>query len=503
MTRAVVVVLLAFAAACARPSSGREQELVDRAVELIGGADRLMSARSLLAESEGIEAVLGQGVTPYGELPTWRLTRRRSVHDLVNGRLRVEQMREPTASSPEAQPRLERLGLDRTVAYDGTADGARRAPAAVAAMRRIEMLHHPLVLLRAAVDAQARLTRRRQENGFDVVDLLTAAGDEVTLGFDPAYGTLTMAWSPIADPILGDTTIETAFYRYEETGGLGLPRRLVSRIDRYPLRDLRVIRNVLNSDIGDIAAPAPVRAAAAPPDVPVPNVTTTQVIPHVWRLAGESHHSVLIELADSLWLFEVPASEERTLAVIARARQIRPGKPLTHAIVSHHHFDHLAGLRAAVSEGLTIVTHRVNEGVVRDLVARRHRRAPDALERRPRALQLELVDANRVLDDPRNPLFLSKGPETPHAHGVLVAYLRRGVYTLADGFRPSHDGPGVVVQADLFDAAGTSPSLAARLYDHLITQSGYTTDSNVVTHVPIHGPQLTQADLVSLLPATP
>ena len=74
--------------------------------------------------------------------------------------------------------------------------------------------------------------------------------------------------------------------------------------------------------------------------------------------------SVLFEFDDHLTLFEVYASEANAKAVIEKARSLVPGKPLAEAIVSHHHFDHTGGLRAAVSEGLTIVMQRGNEGLV-------------------------------------------------------------------------------------------------------------------------------------------
>ena len=62
--------------------------------------------------------------------------------------------------------------------------------------------------------------------------------------------------------------------------------------------------------------------------------------------------------------------DRRTLVVIARARALRPGKALTEVINTHHHFDHSGGIRAAVSEGLRVITHESNRGFFEAMVAR-------------------------------------------------------------------------------------------------------------------------------------
>ena len=83
----------------------------------------------------------------------------------------------------------------------------------------------------------------------------------------------------------------------------------------------------------------------------------------IWFLAGQSHHSVLVEFADHLTLIEAPQNDTRALAVIAKARTLRPGKPLTQVVNTHHHFDHSGGIRAAVSEGLTVDHAQGERGV--------------------------------------------------------------------------------------------------------------------------------------------
>ena len=100
-------------------------------------------------------------------------------------------------------------------------------------------------------------------------------------------------------------------------------------------------------------------------------------------------------------LIEAPQSEARTLAVIAKARELRPSKPLTHVVNTHHHFDHSAGIRAAVSEGLTIVTHQANAPYFLEAVKRSHSLQPDALANNSKPAKVETVGDGVVYKDAR------------------------------------------------------------------------------------------------------
>ena len=110
-------------------------------------------------------------------------------------------------------------------------------------------------------------------------------------------------------------------------------------------------------------------------------VTVEPLAKGIWWLAGGSHHSVLVEFADHLTLIEAPLNEARALAVIAKARELVPGKPLTQLVNSHHHFDHSGGVRAAISEGLTVITHQGNVAFFQEMAKRRaHAAARRAVE---------------------------------------------------------------------------------------------------------------------------
>ena len=89
-------------------------------------------------------------------------------------------------------------------------------------------------------------------------------------------------------------------------------------------------------------------------------VTSKPVAKGIWRI---SNGTTVIEFKDHLVLFELGVNARgQAKAVIDHARTLVPGKPVTHLIISHHHFDHTAGFREAVAEGLTIV-QRPTSGV--------------------------------------------------------------------------------------------------------------------------------------------
>jgi glyoxylase-like metal-dependent hydrolase (beta-lactamase superfamily II) len=111
------------------------------------------------------------------------------------------------------------------------------------------------------------------------------------------------------------------------------------------------------------------------------------------------------------------------LAAIAAARQLRPGKPLTGLVNTHHHFDHSGGIRAAISQDLPIITHEGNRDFYQRIVAARpHTSTRDALAQNPKALRITAVGDKHVLPDAQRPIELYH-VVTPHSGSMLVTYL--------------------------------------------------------------------------------
>lgn len=425
MTRPVSVALLISVISLACASRSPEQRAIDDAAAALGGADRLMAVRTLVIEGEGTHYNLGQDVVPDASGQTWHVTQYRRAIDLAGERARTELSRVPKFTYWQGQTAQRQVqGIDKTIAYNVGANGnASRAAAAAADDRRAELLRHPLTALRAALDPAAQLTNLRSQNGESIVDVRTSDGREFTLAVDASTKLPSRVTTAANHVNLGDVLVSTTFADYQNVGGLQLPARLTTKTDDFTTADVRVTKQAVDEDAGDLAAPANVAAAALPAPQP-PNVTVEEVSPGFWLLAGGSHHSALIEFADHLMLIDAPQNDARTLAVIAKARELRPDKPLTHLVNSHHHFDHSGGVRAAVSEGLTIITHEGNAAFIEQIVKRPRTRVPDVLAKNPKPLKIETVSGEKVITDGARTVHLYPAPGE-HSETMLMAYLPR------------------------------------------------------------------------------
>ena len=409
--------------------------IVNSAAEALGGKDRILSIRTLKIEGYGQQAYQNGGGNPTGSpnAPQKWLNTNGVVRtiDLEHGRMRLEQrlMQDfvfAYARNMTGETRQNEV-LDGDVAYNVSADGkAARAGAAAVRTRRIEMLNVPVVLVRAALDPTAKLSNPRTQGNLQVIDVKTAQGDDVIVAFDSAtHFPEWVSWVG-PDPNLGDVTYRTHFVGYQQESGVMMPTGFDTRMDwrNIPWNKLYVAKVSVDMPVDDMAAPAAVKAAT--PAAPQPNVQAVPVAKGVWFMKSSAGgNSTLFEFDDHTTLFECYGSEANTKAIIDRARATVPGKPLTGCIISHHHFDHSGGLRAAVAEGLTIISHRDNEQIFREMTSRPATRFPDALGKNMKPMKFQPVDDHLKLKDNSMEVDLYRVASNNHMPMGIMAYVPR------------------------------------------------------------------------------
>jgi hypothetical protein len=164
-----IICLTALLSGCSRPAPALQA--INDAAEALGGKARIQQLKTLTIEGEGEAPNLGQNITPDAPLPIWKVTGFHRTVDLAKLRTRVRQVR--TAQflfAGDLEQKLDQ-GIDGEVGYNVGANGAiTRTAASVVRDRRIEALQHPVVLIRAALDPNAKVDNLRQFNDTELVD---------------------------------------------------------------------------------------------------------------------------------------------------------------------------------------------------------------------------------------------------------------------------------------------------------------------------------------------
>ena len=176
-----------------------ELQLVTRAADALGGRDRVMAVKTLqiigygeLAYFNGGGNITGDPAAPQKWQKVLEYTR---TIDLEHSRTRVQQRLKMdfVFASTAGQLGLNRTNetLDGDIAYN-IGGGFLAAPqtgpqqpqpagAAAARQRRVELLAHPLTIVRAALDPASKLSNLRKQGDLQLVDITVRQGDLLTL----------------------------------------------------------------------------------------------------------------------------------------------------------------------------------------------------------------------------------------------------------------------------------------------------------------------------------
>jgi hypothetical protein len=292
------------------------------------------------------------------------------------------------------------------------------------------LLDHPLPALLEALDAETRLGAVSTEDGMIVVQFTPeGATSPAWIGFDSRTHLPRFSRWISGHVNLGDLTTTAWFTGYTPVEGVQLPMGLMQELDWRHQVSLMFQVDSYRVDVADVELPAfppPAPAAAGAPA----EAQVTKVAEGVWDVRVGTAGGPVIEFADRLVMFEAYGGEAQTLARIDAANALVRGKKVEAVIVSHHHFDHTGGLRAAVSRGLEVISHRGNEGIIRELIARPAVHYPDALAANPHELVFTPVDDKLVLEDRTQRLEIYRVIEHSHMPNAVFAYLPKERITM-------------------------------------------------------------------------
>ena len=344
-------------------------------------------------------------------------------------------------------------------------NAATEQPAAVEE-RIAEIWSTPQGFLKAAIANNG--TSKPLNDGIEVS--FTLGGKYRYVGTVNAKNQVTQISTWIDNPVLGDTLVETKFIDYKDFGGIQFPSQIVRNQGGHPVLDINVATAKANQNI-EIKVPQDLAKA------PAVNVASEKISEGVFYLTGGTHHSLAIDQTDHITIVEAPLNEERSLAVIAKAKELIPNKPIKYLINTHAHFDHAGGLRTFVDEGASIVTLKANKPYYEKVWATAHSIHPDRLEASKKAPNFVALTDKCLLADEKHPIEIHSIANNGHNDAFVLAYLPNDkVLIEADAYTPLAANAPVPTSLNPY---------AANLYENV-----QKLNLNVEKIAALHGPRL-------------
>jgi glyoxylase-like metal-dependent hydrolase (beta-lactamase superfamily II) len=460
----VVLNLIAVLSVATGTASAQDARTVLQAAAKNMGADTL---RTVEITGTGMNAAVGQSFAPGTDWPRFELTSYTRTIDYENRTSREQITRrqgnyppQGGGGTPIQGEQQQHFLTSGNSAWNLQGTTANPAPAA-AEVRQLEIWLTPHGFLKAALAPGANPTAHTrmsqipgQPAGRVTVVSFTALGKYKVSGAINDQNLVEFVQTWIANPVLGDMLYEIRYTQYRDFGGVKFPGDIHThqgdqRLDEGHNSFQLTVKNVrANPSVPAVTVPDNVRQAAAP----APTKAASQKLADgVWYVGGAGANSVAVEFKDFVAVVESPTNEERSIVVIDEVHRLVPNKPIRYLVNTHHHFDHLGGIRTFVAEGATIVTHARNRDFYERVVFSPAPRTlqPDRLSLMPRAPVFETLNERYAVSDGTRVMEIYAVPGLAHNQNMLIAYLpKEKILVEGDLFTPPAPGaPAPAVNA--------------------------------------------------------
>lgn len=454
-------------------SNARARAVVDRALEVYGGRDRVraMSRQfTWVLEGELVHRNQSPSASQLVTTPFVMVL----AGNLDAGRLRVDRV----GSYPGGfnWRNLDVLDSGKTRAANIGMGTVVITQAADMANYQAQMERIPQMVL-ARLDAQRRglLWSGEVTRDGQAYNVIEAPVNATTIGryyFLKSSGLLTDMERLIGDDYEGDAIVRIRLTDYRSQDGTMVPGTIEQQIAGTPTLRVRPTVVVLAQAPAESLFTLPAGLVDTPRQPPA-EPAFDQVGPGVYLASGMAggYRLLVADLGDHLAVMESPNGSEQSGRAIERITRQFPGKPIRYVIPTHHHDDHAGGLRAFIANGAIVVTTRGNEAIFRRMSVAPYGIQPDEQSRVQKPIQFLFVDKRLVLEGGGTRLELIDIGPSPHANEMLIGYVPASRF---------------VFQGDLYNTGGGSPNTWGNLttahFSDWLAQSGLAVDSVGGTH---------------------
>jgi hypothetical protein len=177
------------------------------------------------------------------------------------------------------------------------------------------------------------------------------------------------------DALDGDVPAQYVFDDYKAVDGVQLPHKITIKKNGKDYSSVQYTSAAINDPAAQKEFEIP-EAASQEADTAIaagPNDYSPVAISKSAKAASNRGQVVtkafVVEMRDYLVVFDAPVSDWQSNWTISQLQGKYPGKPIRYAAVTHHHSDHIGGVRGLAAAGATILVEKGHTPALQSLVA--------------------------------------------------------------------------------------------------------------------------------------
>jgi len=461
----LLVAATLFAASCATGPS-RESNLVNRALDAMGGADSLAKVRTIHVKGTMKQWEPEQSMVPGGEMRFANEASFESVGDFSRRAVRVDWVKKFAYPSPRTFTFSEivtpEAGYVIGVDSNGRNKQSLETKPAAHSMSGLRLATTQREMRRAS---PSLLLEMRNNPGK------VGASPDVTLGgvahpaasydagnytfiviFDPKSGLPARVRTLDYDNVWGDVNYDVVLSDWRTMGGVRIAASQKYELNGRVVTDVQITEVVANPAVAAdrFEPPAAIKAGAAKPATgkvdyqwvlrrqfigtyldsdsvsfdtrATSSLRLAEIAPGVQHQVGGSHNTLIVEMSDFLVVMDAPVTDNQSVWTINAVKAKYPGKPVKYLVLTHHHMDHAGGIRAYAAQGATLVVGKGAGAHFRKALSSPSTRNPDVAARDFSNTPIVEVDGKYVISDGKRE-FTVHSVDNSHAAAYLIGYV--------------------------------------------------------------------------------